>query len=318
MTFAKRATVFLLPGLLTLGFLEFSIRKAPSHYKTLRANLEAKMPSTEILIVGGSHFMDLPINKLPSPTFNLSNYSESLEISNQLIQRFLSQMPKLKLVVLELSYLSLEARLKDSPEYWRSFYYSQFLDVAGDGGLKQLLDLRNYSQFLLHGARPSLMMLSQLVSPIAIPTEKELPALNPNESRKLAYEQFQLHDSVMRDVNWELNLAALAAATERVLSQGIEILLVVAPVSLEYRANFSADKNERLEKSLKWIRGRFPGHPVYTANYLEDSRFSLSDYYDGHHLRPEPLKRFTGYLVSSDLPPILEKAPLRTLSSPPK
>ena len=134
-----RSAVFwvIIAFIMLLAALEYKLSLVPNSYNFKNAELMARSKNIECLVLGSSHaYFDIKPDELSLKTFNLANTSQSLAQDFSLLEHFIDRLPKLKLVIIPISYFSLEYSALDSPEDWRDCYTFHFLG-ASEANLRQ-------------------------------------------------------------------------------------------------------------------------------------------------------------------------------------
>src|SRR5262249_35964830 len=85
--------------------------------------------------------------------FNFALYSQDLYYDRKLLSDYLDRMNNLELVILPISYLTLEYKLEKSPEEWRRFFYLRYLGLPRQSNFELNDLLRDYSLIALHAPR---------------------------------------------------------------------------------------------------------------------------------------------------------------------
>ena len=95
-------------------------RVHPDEYSSKKALLERQAGNLEVLAMGSSHgYYGILADCLGRPAFNLAAVSQSHYYDRALLEKYLGQLPRLKLVILPISYFSLGYQLDDGIEKWR-------------------------------------------------------------------------------------------------------------------------------------------------------------------------------------------------------
>ncbi|RMG71008.1 MAG: hypothetical protein D6722_07650, partial [Bacteroidetes bacterium] len=106
-TYVLRAAIFALPvALLFLG-LEALQRYLPGDYPAKKAGLEARRGEIETLILGSSHsYMGIAPQALHGEAYNLAFTAQTLYFDQFLLEKYLDSLPRLRRVILPVSYIS--------------------------------------------------------------------------------------------------------------------------------------------------------------------------------------------------------------------
>ena len=147
--FIKKVFFFSFPLLLLLVLAEYRLNKIPNTYNYKRQCLEQQLDSIQILVLGSSRSVfGVDPSYFSYKGFNLGNVSQSIYYDTRLTLKYIDRMPKLKFVLINMSYTSLGTSLKDGIESWRAYYYLQFWGI--DYPENTLLDLKRFSKVFLY------------------------------------------------------------------------------------------------------------------------------------------------------------------------
>ena len=140
------------PLLILLGYTEYRLAQVPNSYNTKRRLLESKIEQIEIISLGSSHaYRGINPNFWEVLGFNLANSNQSLYYDYRLMSKYVDKMKNLKLVIVPVSYFSLETQLGETIEDWRSFYYFRFWGIINyDLSFLDISNCRFYFNCRLH------------------------------------------------------------------------------------------------------------------------------------------------------------------------
>ena len=158
--FILKLVMFLFPLIAIIGFTEYQLRAIPNDIKVRREILEKRLDSWEVIILGSSHGRSsINPNLLSSKTLNLACSSQDIFYDTNILLKYLPQLPKLKLVILPISYFSLETRLSDATESWRCAMYHHVYGLPNERG--NWFDSRNSSYIGAYGINDTKQYLQQ-------------------------------------------------------------------------------------------------------------------------------------------------------------
>ena len=127
--FTTYGLVFFLPVVVIYLSVEWFTRNIPSAYPYLETQLELESESIETLVLGSSQMMSA-INPewLETKTLNLASGSQHHDTDFRLLKGLVSRLPKLKTVVLEVSYSHLELP-HNGTSFWKNSLYLTYYDI---------------------------------------------------------------------------------------------------------------------------------------------------------------------------------------------
>jgi len=130
-------TKFLIPFVILLIALELYVVYFPSTFNKKANYLQRHKDDIEVLVLGSSHnqnainpeWMQFAINPewMHLNCLNLANASQDIQLDEALFFRYATQLKKLKLVIFELDYFSLEE--KNDATNFRLPWYKRFFDI---------------------------------------------------------------------------------------------------------------------------------------------------------------------------------------------
>ncbi|HXP49999.1 MAG TPA: hypothetical protein VN922_08600 [Bacteroidia bacterium] len=296
-------------ALVLSGLLYFDHRLAHvgNSYNVKRHNLEQQIDSVEVLVLGASHSL-YGINPayFSHKGFNLSNIDQDMYFNSALLDKYISRLPKLKLVIIDIDYSALNYSLANSLEEWRCPYYQQFWGVKSNS--TRLFDIRNYSLTFLYSNSLSLWLAGQ--------------GFNANFASNLSYNGWIKNDTsalaAMSDQQAKERMAILNDGIARNTDKGIrhyiekmvselcakniKVQLISMPVfntCSKYCNKDIITQNNLFADSLCKKYGC-----KYT-NYFTDDRFTVHDFGDIDHLDFIGAEKFSKILDNEIIHPAL-------------
>lgn len=122
--FILRVSFFLSIILIAYIILGYYVYESRNTYHIKKEILDNKHNDVEILILGNSHALfGVDPSYFKKNTINLANANQSLYYDLLIADKFISQMPHLKAIAINLSFFTFNYQLDDSPENWRRNYY---------------------------------------------------------------------------------------------------------------------------------------------------------------------------------------------------
>ena len=129
--FVLKVLLFALPWAVAWGIVEHKLAKYQTADSKKRSNLEKQTDSIQALFLGTSHtYHGINPDYLSCYAFNLADYLQTIYYDKRLTLKYIDKMPCLKVVSIEVCYLSLYYQIL-SPPYgeWRDYFYSQYWGV---------------------------------------------------------------------------------------------------------------------------------------------------------------------------------------------
>ena len=148
----------MLPLMLFIVFAEIKLSFIPTTYEFKRKNFETQLENIEILILGNSQaFGGINPEYLSVYGFNLCNNSQTLYYDTEITLKYLQKMPKLKYVLINISYFSFWHILEDSHEPWRKNFYYKYWDIKPEEA--PISFINKYSNLSLYSPKTALKLI---------------------------------------------------------------------------------------------------------------------------------------------------------------
>ncbi|MGB7923609.1 MAG: hypothetical protein WCF57_10225 [Pyrinomonadaceae bacterium] len=285
--FFIKGLIFALPLVLLLSFVEYRLSKIPNGYNTKKTFLERRLSQYEVLITGSSHaFTGINPAALDCPAYNIAYLGQSLYYDSQLVLKYLDEMPSLKLLVVPVSYQSLEYRLSNNRnDSWRADFYDKYYGIPAEGGRAAWFNPVDYSFIALYGIDESRLYVRQGFRPRIEGKIDENGWGNIGTSSKITDEivsdRIAHHHSIMRPEVIEANLKSMENMFEKVKAKNVSIVIMTAPISQAYADNISPERYARMQDGIRHLSSKYG---VEYFNYLFDRRFTTEDFRDSDHL----------------------------------
>jgi hypothetical protein len=306
---AKRAIPTLIKGMLFAAPLliagvamEKGLAKVVNSYNTTRAKTEATASTCEVLILGSSNAAwGIAPDAFSVPALNLANAAQSLYYDLTLAERYVPRMPRLKVVILGLTYVTLKSEVYDWDDSDRAYYYAHFWDLPPQG--QSFFETRRWSLTALYGVRMSASYARKGFHVANIHTldgpgaAAQTPAQRQEEADKRADELTRvLHDERLTD-----NLARLDRLASLVEQHGATLVLAELPVQESLLQRLSPTEVAATARARAELMKRYPG--IRYVDHSRDSSFALADFYDTDHLNPQGATKLTKLLEGELLHP---------------
>lgn len=298
--FLLRSLYFLLPLVIFFSYMEYSLGRINNSYTYKKECLEKQMKSIEVLVLGSSQATyGINPDYFSLKGFNLSNISQTLFYDTQLTLSHVDKMPKLKYVVITLSYFSLGTQMHDGIESWRDYYYSQFWDISYPE-LDQV-DIKRYSKLFLYTPQMSLKYLengfqTNLVDGFKSNGFVGLTSANPNTriSDSLGRKRAEFHTQSYKVKRFNENVRDLERLISQLQKRNITPIIITPPVLPTYYRHIDSTIVKKNSQAVAYITGK---HHCRYFSYFTDSRFALPDFYDNDHLNSSGAEKFSKILT---------------------
>jgi hypothetical protein len=285
--FFVKSLYLVLPISIFLIFMEYNLGKVLNYYNYKRTCLEQQLDSIEVLVVGSSQpTYGVNPDYFCKKGFNLSNVSQSLFYDTRLTMKYLDRMPKLKYVIINISYFTFGSQLYDGIEAWRDYYYSQFWNI--DYPELEQLEVKRYSKIFLYTPATSFSYLMKGFDVNLIGNLKrngfysvDIITNNQSINNSIGYDRVKLHDAHYHESRFKDNVKDLEMLVQNLKKRGIIPVIVTPPVLPTYSKFVNAG---RVEKNTKAIENVCLKYECRYFNYFTDRNFVPKDFADNDHL----------------------------------
>jgi len=278
--------------------MEYNLGEISNSYNYKRKCLERGLDTVQVLVLGSSQATyGINPDYFSLKGFNLSHLSQSLYYDSHLALRYIDKMPKLKYVIINVSYFSFNYQLMDGTEGWRDYYYSQFWGI--DFNEIPLFDLKRYSKIFLYNPIASLSYFKRGFRVDLIEGYKPNGYLiadtvknSLNISDSLGHQRVMLHESY-KEFRVKENKNELDLLISELKKRNIEPVIVTPPVFSTY---YKYVDKARLKKNIDAINTICTKYKCNYFNYFCDSRFIQRDFIDNDHMNFMGAEKFSKIL----------------------
>jgi hypothetical protein len=297
--FFIRSLLFLLPLIICYAYIEIRLSQLPNTYSQKRADLERQLNDIRVLVLGPSHALhDIDPEYFSQKGYNLANASQTIFYDKALTERYLDKMPHLKLVIMDVMYYSLFARLSDSHESFRCYFYSSYWNIDEPGLSKW--DIKRYSKIALYTpgkawefTRKNFKVdLVRNLFPngyLQYDTTNNIKNISDLEGAK----RVELYRRMMKEAYYSENMKMLTDFVSELRNRGIEVYFVTDPAYITFRKHCNpavlAENTASINDLCKAFNCRY-------LDYFNDPRFDLPDFYDNDHLNFTGAEKFSKIL----------------------
>lgn len=305
--------VVLLPlGVLSAAF-EWRARTMPTSYGVKDAGLAAMRERVEVLVTGSSHaYVGINPRLLGREAFNLADISQDVYYDHRLLMKCLPSCPNVRLVVMPVSYLTLQYDLALSLASWRTGCYSIYLGIP-PRRLAYRFPVQHWSALAMW--RGPLGVVQQ------IRAFRRDEKINAYGYRSLGTQEIgrgegidgggglsrvAYHHSMMDRRLIRGNLAIIDSIAEELGRRRIGLVFVTLPVDASYREEMSPANYNLMAGNVRALSRRY-AVPYY--NYFSDERFESRDFADEDHLNDRGAAKFSAILKNEVIDPLLSASP---------
>ncbi len=298
----RRIALFLAPPLLLLAWLEWGMARVPDSHTLKRQRLEALAGEIDTLVLGASEsYYGIVPHRLGEHAFNLANTSQSLYYDDQLVTRLLGRLPRLRRVIVPISYFTLYLQTYDHPESWRQYQFFQGWGIP-PAPWADRIDLRMWSRVALYSSRVALQQARQRFRGTLAPEvddrgwyrvpEETSYELTPAGAREvLARHHGYMHAAYLRS-----NEATLRHLVALLRARGVDVVLLTMPVWHTYEEGM---RPELREPTRAVVERMVHEYGARSFSFLHEPRLPAEDFMDCDHLNARGAAHFTEILAAA-------------------
>ena len=297
--FLNHLFLFILPIIIFTLFVEFYYRTQTA-VVAKRKYIENNSKNTELLFLGSSHIAQgINPEYLKKNTMNLANSGQVLPIDYYLFERYIYKMPKVKMVIVEISPLALYSDFVEGDQM--AYLYSNLWDI------KYKVDSSSYKNYTILFSAFKLYALGFLnaVNPLNNETVEinkygftQLP-LRGNKFYNLKYDTtsienlFIMPHNFKRKEHFRNSKKFLKKIANECKQKSIKVIFLTTPYYKTYYTHIpEVTKNEINAMVNTFVKN-------YGVIYLDLSdgskikSLTVKDFEDDHHLNYKGAKKFT-------------------------
>lgn len=285
--FLKNIVLFsiLIIGILAAG--ECFVRHIPNPYSIKKEAIDSFGKDATTLVMGNSHTYFGILTDSIENAINVAGVSQNYEYDYRILFSFLSEMPRLKNALIDVSYSSFFDPPFEDYDWGTEIYYKIYLDIDKYSDLSyrnfEIAYFESYSgklsKYILHKPLPA-------TSPTGFGLDfKESHEVSPHQGKARA----EAH-STMPSGYEPRNRLYFEKLIELCLERGIKPILVTTPAHRSYTDALNPKQLKRMKSLIRHYCDRY-GLRHY--DFLTDKRFDDSDFYDQDHLCRAGAEKFT-------------------------
>jgi hypothetical protein len=310
-TITKKILLFILPFLIFYPLLEIKLSQIPNIYDKKKEFIESQINEIEVLSMGSSHGDAINPDYLSQKTFTFNYKAQDLYYDMKLINTYIDRMPRLKVVILPISYFSLEFEIDRSKTWTLAPFYYHAWRIPPQH-LDSFFNLRYFSLTAAYGWEKVVHYIQNGFTD----NEWETMRMNgqwmpgnqvlkdsPHESEN-GYYKVLSHQELMDPGSTQENLKILENIITSCQSRHIDVILVTTPAHHTYFDFLDKTRWQVVQNAMKYLMDNY--HVVY-KNYLKDPRFYDSDFSDNDHVNTQGSIKFSQILDEEIIRPLFAK-----------
>lgn len=300
--FIKKFLIFLIPLIICLIYIETYLQFYPSAFNIKAKYLKSNEKEITTLVLGSSHNQEAlnPQFFTHEIAANMAFGGQDPQLDSRILNKYIDQLPKLKYVILELAYHTLES--KDSYGNERNNLYLRFHGINNFG---RRVYPDDYSIFL-----PYPKLYVEFLNPFLEKTpvnkfgfvtklskfEKSIQRFNNlnfnaeliNADRENLFITRHRYEDLAA---YEINKLIFEDMVSVCVKHRVTPVILITPVYATYYETMIPAKKQRRDDFMNYLVNKYPSALV--LNYENSGEFAITDFTNDDHLIPEGAKKFT-------------------------
>ncbi|HTA27907.1 MAG TPA: D-alanyl-lipoteichoic acid biosynthesis protein DltD, partial [Bacteroidia bacterium] len=269
-------------------------------YNLKRQQLETQADSIEVLVLGSSESLHgINPSYFSFKGYNAANMAQSLFYDENILVNHINKMPRLKYVVIAVSYFSLGYQIIDTREKWRDYFYAQCWGIKYPE-IKSS-DPFTYSKILLYTPKMSLVYAAML---FRVNIAKDYssngwanmtyPSEINDQNARITVER---HNAAFNPKRFEGVKKELDTILSVLKKRNITPILYTPPVTSSYYKFTDKGKLDTIQITLSELCAKYE---CTYYNYFTDKQFTNSDFGDCDHLNSKGAEKLSK-LINDDI-----------------
>lgn len=295
--FYKKILLFLVPVLLVWLATEVFYRSVENNYTYKTERIISEYNEIETLVFGDSHaFFGINPEYFSSKTFNIANVSQSLYFDELLLKKHIDSLPKLKTIVINISYFTLSVVDDSTEDRWRKYFYQQQMEL--DVPSISIFDPRQYSLALSRRFYQSAELFKEYLKNGTIVSSYKDGFGMQDESNivadKVAISKLISKKHEDNSLDFEVNTEKIKEMINSCNKRGVEVILIEMPVYKTYYDLLNSQKKQKINATLLNLERKNKGVRFY--DFSQELNFVDEDLRDADHLTNQGAVKFSKLL----------------------
>ncbi|MEM7084701.1 MAG: hypothetical protein AAF489_00875 [Bacteroidota bacterium] len=282
--------------------MEYFSARLPSTFKANEAYLQKEQEKFETLVLGSSQ-MQGAVNPewLNSPTLNLASGDQHHDTDFKLLKGIHESLPKLKTVVLEVSYSHFELP-HNGKDFWKNTLYLKYYGVNAferktyfKDRLLYVSNPRFFSERIdAHFIQKKAQVAYNYFGFNTKNYEGQFKNLNYNEKRIAQVPNFKINTEPNPFI-FKTNTALFYEMLDFLAEKNYRVIIAKVPMYKTYHSKRNTNILRRRDSVLSDVLLKYPNCRLLD---MEDNTtlFNVKDYWNQSHLNPDGAKKFTAQL----------------------
>lgn len=295
--FIIHISTFILVFSIVFCLIQWYANNLKNDYESKNENLKHKFSQIKILCFGDSQTL-YGVNPefLTKEGFNLAYVSQTLDIDNLLLEKYISELDNLEYLLVQISYTSFFEILGYQSDAWRIINYRRYYNINPIIDDSKELDLQ------ITSCRNNLLKLENKIK------GKDLVLCNEwgfekgydyknslTDFKQSAIDAANRHKAKSFEHLSE-NVKNLESIIEKSRKNGAKVIIYTPPVHYAYLQKLDSLQLKIMHETIEDILNK--NQDIVYLDWASNSSFSDSDFYDSNHLNDRGAEKLTQKLDS--------------------
>jgi hypothetical protein len=289
--FAIKMSLYLVPLLILMSIMEFTLRSIPNEYKYKKTYLEGNGDKIQTLILGNSHsYYGVNPDYFEEICFNASQVSQPLEYDEEVLRHFENDLRALKTVFINISAFSLFFDFETADESWRNKNYVLHYGMNSSNSYKDYSEVFSMRFSVNLRRLYNYWIKNTTINCSGSGWGNDYTSEKSKNIAKSAIKAANKHNISNYDF-FEKNKKHLDSIIQWCKKRNIKLVLYTAPATKEY---YQLIHPEQLKTTTDYLKkfAKTSDNCQY-INLLKSKEFKAEDYYDADHLNEKGVKKLS-------------------------
>lgn len=287
-----QVVVFIISFLSVFYLIQWYANELDNDYQFKNANLENKSSQIRILCLGNSQTLyGINPGYFSMEGFNLAYVSQTLDIDNLLLEKYIPDLKNLEYIIVQVSYTSFFEILGYQPDAWRVRNYRRYYNINPPVDKTKEFDLliTSYRNNLLKIANKikghELVLCNEWGFETGYDSENSLTDFTQSSDEAAGRHKAKSTDFLSD------NIKNLESIIEKARKNNVNIILYTPPVHEMYLRKLDSLQLDMMYREIRNILTSYDD--VIYLDWSSNADFYDADFYDSNHLNDKGAEKLT-------------------------